>query len=312
MSYILFNYLSTSSLEVLHQKCAPKILEIVQNYIQNIIDKSNSSLTSSHIQVLNQDEISVSVYYQCIKDETTEAAYIVCFICDGNALLSPFYHELDKYTDCLLNNLGSLELFLQKWYYNSIEYVVRVTEYFKTDLSSLLYVALSRNRIDIHASDPESQIVKDTKLFISSCSLKELMYNTEVAFNFNHDPNEAVMIDFDNMIVNYETNKFCSKWAESIVETEADAFRIRQTLEDYKITSNEDMNTFRRLLHSAEADHYALFQGFEFIKLHDNGKILFELLSHESMVYSLDSLENLLNILQKFQLYKDSITSQSL
>ena len=32
------------------------------------------------------------------------------------------------------------------------------------------------------------------------------------------------------------------------------------------------------------------------------------MLSHESMVYSLESLENLLNILQKFRLYKDSVT----
>ena len=69
-------------------------------------------------------------------------------------------------------NIIKLVFSLNFRYYNSIEYVVRVTEYFKTDLSSLLYVALSRNRIDIHASDPESQIVKDTKLFISSCSLK--------------------------------------------------------------------------------------------------------------------------------------------
>ena len=50
-----------------------------------------------------------------------------------------------------------------------------------------------------------------------------------------------------------------SKWASEI-ESEFDAYVVRQKLEDYKIAANEDLNTFRRLLHLAEADHYAFFQ----------------------------------------------------
>ena len=36
------------------------------------------------------------------------------------------------------------------------------------------------------------------------------MYNTEVVFAPCSDPEDTVMIDFDNKIVNYESNKFCS------------------------------------------------------------------------------------------------------
>ena len=45
-----------------------------------------------------------------------------------------------------------------------------------------------------------------------------------------------------------------------MIESEFDAYIVRQKLEDYKIAANEDLNTFRRLLHLAEADHYAFFQ----------------------------------------------------
>ena len=186
-----------------------------------------------------------------MKDEAN--AYIVCFICDGTALLSPFYHELDKYTDGLVEHLANPEPYLVRWWanlenfnqkwnwtvislfmqdvflsnvesvevivstsclqncklqyhysinysinsklpisinfrywfypdsvlkliscrqFNCIEYVLRVVDYFKNDLSPLLYIALSRNNIDILASSPNSQIMRDTHLFISSCSLK--------------------------------------------------------------------------------------------------------------------------------------------
>lgn len=304
MSFILFS--SVPGLPVVFKQCDTKTADIVHAYLQNILAKSNSSLASSHIQALNQDGISISLYYRSVKDETN--TYIVCFICDGTALLSPFYHELDKYTDTLVEHLADPESYLLRWQFNCIEYVLRVVDYFKNDLSPLLYIALSRNNIEILASNPNSQIVRDTHLFISSCSLKELMYNTAVVFEPCTNPEEnTVMIEFDNKIVNYESNKFCSKWA-SMIESEFDAYIVRQKLEDYKIAANEDLNTFRRLLHLAEADHYAFFQGYEFIKLHDNGKILFEMLSHESMVYSLENLENLLNILQKFRLYKESVT----
>lgn len=303
MSFILFS--STNILPVVCKQCDSKTCDIVHGYLQTILAKSNSSPASSHIQALNQDNISISLYYRSVKDKEKE--FIVCFICDGTALLSPFYHELDKYTDGLAEHLENPEPYLVQWQFNCIEYVLRVVDFFKNDLSSLMYIALSRNNIDILTSNPNCQIVRDTHLFISSCSLKELMYNTAVVFAPCSDPEEIVMIDFDNKIVNYETNTFCSKWASQI-ESEFDAYIVRQKLEDYKIAANEDLNTFRRLLHLAEADHYAFFQGYEFIKLHENGKILFEMLSHESMVYSLENLENLLNILQKFRLYKESVT----
>ena len=53
-----------------------------------------------------------------------------------------------------------------------IEYVLRVIDYFRNDLPSLLFIALSRNNITIMTRDPDSQIVRDALLFISACSLK--------------------------------------------------------------------------------------------------------------------------------------------
>lgn len=302
MSYILFRCDTHAALSVICQQCEPKTLVAVQTYLQNVLSKSTSYITSSHIQALNSEGVSVSLYYRCIQDDPE--SYLVCFLGDGNTLLSPFYHELDKFTETLGEHLSAPETLLDRWYFSCIEYVLRVVDHFKADLSSLLYVALSRNSVEIYASNPSCQIVKDTHLFVSACSLKELMYNTEVVFLPSKEPTETVMIDFENKIVNYETNTFCRKWAASI-ESELDAFALRQRLEDYKITANEDMNTFRRLLHLAEADHYAFYQGYEFVKTHDNGKILYEMLVHESTVYSLVTLDNLLGILQEFRLYRE-------
>ena len=69
------------------------------------------------LQALNQDNISISLYYRSVKDEENE--FIACFICDGTALLSPFYHELDKYTDGLAEHLENPEPYLVQWLVNS-------------------------------------------------------------------------------------------------------------------------------------------------------------------------------------------------
>ena len=53
-----------------------------------------------------------------------------------------------------------------------------------------------------------------------------------------------------------------------------------------------------------------VLQGYEFVKLHDNGKILYEMLVHESTVYSLVTLENLLGILQEFRLYREGTAAE--
>merc|ERR1712029_1297254 len=97
------------------------------------------------------------------------------------------------------------------------------------------------------------------------------------------------MIDFTSKSVHYESSTFCVEWARQI-ESDGNPFSVRQALEDRKITANEDMNTFRRLLHQPETDHYAFYRGYEFVKMHSNGKVLYEMLSHESTVYSLDKL----------------------
>ena len=84
------------------------------------------------------------------------------------------------------------------------------------------------------------------------------MYNTRVVFepSTGDDP---PMIDFSTKSVLYESSTFCVEWARQI-ESDGNPFSVRQVLEDRKITANEDMNTFRRLLHQAETDHYAFYQ----------------------------------------------------
>lgn len=64
-------------------------------------------------QVLNQDDTLISLYYRSVKDN--ENSYIVCFVCEGPVLLSPFYHELDKYTDGLSEQLPDPTSYLIKW-----------------------------------------------------------------------------------------------------------------------------------------------------------------------------------------------------
>ena len=82
------------------------------------------------------------------------------------------------------------------------------------------------------------------------------MYNTSVVFE---DTEESPMIDFTSKTVHYESSTFCVEWARQI-ESDGNPFSVRQALEDRKITANEDMNTFRRLLHQAETDHYAFYR----------------------------------------------------
>ena len=71
-------------------------------------------------QALVQDEVTVSLYYRSVKDDK-DISYIVCFVCDGRALMSPFYHELDKYSDSLsliisaAENIGDAEPYLDSW-----------------------------------------------------------------------------------------------------------------------------------------------------------------------------------------------------
>eukprot|EP00116_Pleurobrachia_bachei_P000016 sb/3460278/ len=283
MSYALLSYEDgPTQLNTLYTDSDAPTLDAVKSYLCTILAKS-PTLTSSHIQTITNGGISATVYYRGLDDNQ-----VLCYIVSEHVALSPFYHELDKYTDTLVSShLEDPKPYLGKWYYVCIEYVLRVIDYFRNDLPSLLFIALSRNNITTTSPDQEgSQIVRDTQLFISACSLKELMYNTSVVFE---DTEESPMIDFTSKSVHYESSTFCVEWARQI-ESDGNPFSVRQALEDRKITANEDMNTFRRLLHQAETDHYAFYRGYEFVKMHSNGKVLYEMLSHESTVYSLDKM----------------------
>lgn len=285
----------------------------VKGYLLNVFSKSLP--TSSHVQTVSWTESEVekhaTVYYQQI---TSSPPQIICLVCEGKVSLTAFYHELDRFSDLVRDvvlekgvNDPAVKDLLNKWYSECINYVLRVVDYFRADLPRFLYMALSRNDIQITQHDGVQQRVKDTQKFLSACSLKELIYNTPVCVREAEDDDD-LMIDISGNTgkVIGSTNNFCTKWGE-MLEFESDPFVVRQIIEDYKLLSNQDMNIFRRLLRQAETDHYAFFQAYEFIRLHDNGDILLDLALHETTVYSIVGAEELLTILRDFMIKKRAL-----
>jgi len=284
----------------------------VKGYLLNVFSKSLP--TSSHVQTVSwsegeEVEKHATVYYQQI---TSSPPQIICLVCEGKVSLTAFYHELDRFSDIVrdvvlekgVTDPGVKDL-LDKWYSECISYVLRVVDYYRADLPLFLYMALSRNDIQITQQDNGNQRVKDTQKFLSACSLKELIYNTPVCVR---EAEDDVMVDLTGNTgkVIGSTNNFCTKWGE-MLEFESDPFVVRQIIEDYKLRSNQDMNIFRRLLRQAETDHYAFFQAYEFIRLHDNGDILLDLALHETTVYSIVGAEELLTILRDFMIKKRAL-----
>eukprot|EP00795_Rhopilema_esculentum_P009142 gene9142-16805_t len=167
---------------------------------------------------------------------------------------------------------------------------------------------------EIELKDLPEDIKHDLEIFISCCSLSELLQDrnlkddTELSTSLN---SQSTLANETSLVVKYSeetlelssqrTNPFCQDCVKSMRQLgQCNPFKLRQVIENYKLKVIQDMNTFKRLTKQAETDYYALYRSFAFLLTCDNGEVLLRNAKTQFDEEDSASFKDVLNVIQRF------------
>ncbi|XP_065065987.1 protein Njmu-R1-like isoform X2 [Rhopilema esculentum] len=253
--------------------------------------------------------------------EDPKRSFLVCFIAVIETGLELFQNELDNYCKQLspyihkyMESVDVSEYLkrLEAWYDSNICYIQRCFSYLSEELSTILFTVFVGDEIEL--KDLPEDIKHDLEIFISCCSLSELLQDrnlkddTELSTSLN---SQSTLANETSLVVKYSeetlelssqrTNPFCQDCVKSMRQLgQCNPFKLRQVIENYKLKVIQDMNTFKRLTKQAETDYYALYRSFAFLLTCDNGEVLLRNAKTQFDEEDSASFKDVLNVIQRF------------
>ncbi|GAB6025861.1 hypothetical protein CHUAL_011837 [Chamberlinius hualienensis] len=206
-------------------------------------------------------------------EAATRQQFIVCFLTSSTVDLEFFRCELQEFLDKFLTILNSdvnmidkvaVIKYLEKWSYVALEYTCRCVALLGLDVSVLFYLASTNGRLEIEGGTEEVQ--SDICRFLANCSIAEMMALSTSEVSDSLKANKSVtrlklIPDRSHAIEGADNDEYCKEWARLILEGEqTNPLFLKRVMENFKLLTVQSLNTFKRLLMDAEADHYSLYR----------------------------------------------------
>ncbi|XP_059156538.1 protein Njmu-R1-like isoform X2 [Physella acuta] len=243
--------------------------------------------------------------------------FVVCFISFQDGSLDIFKSEFDSYIQDLvplldkeLSQLSTrIHRYLEQWPELVLGYVTRTVQYFGNYLQHFLHAALSNASLHICGATPEEE--EDVKRFFGCCSLSKLFEKLQpdnVSVIDSNDNNDlwqlqplVITITFqEGRVVSFDKSyscQFCVNAAEKLMKMDlTNASRVRDFLEQVKLTFVQSLNKLKRFLNQAELDYYALYRSLSFLKKCGCGDLLLRYVKLDGGPEAL----NVLSVLETF------------
>ncbi|XP_060071451.1 protein Njmu-R1-like isoform X2 [Ylistrum balloti] len=228
--------------------------------------------------------------------------YIICFMALQKNSLDYFQQELDiyskgvvKYLDQQLTNIDtSVQAYLANWCEVTMDYTCRCMKILKQSSKYILYGALVDAKFQFEGMTEQQK--EDLQRFLNACNLSEILKQTDQEKReaspastgsldllvdlgeYHATPQQTLTLVLAEDVVNCSPEvctAFCKDWGKVLNKTDPNrASQIRHVLEAFKIKYIQSINTLKRLLIQAEADYYALYKSYVFIKNSGNSEIL--------------------------------------
>ncbi|XP_059156537.1 protein Njmu-R1-like isoform X1 [Physella acuta] len=199
--------------------------------------------------------------------------------------------------------------YLEQWPELVLGYVTRTVQYFGNYLQHFLHAALSNASLHICGATPEEE--EDVKRFFGCCSLSKLFEKLQpdnVSVIDSNDNNDlwqlqplVITITFqEGRVVSFDKSyscQFCVNAAEKLMKMDlTNASRVRDFLEQVKLTFVQSLNKLKRFLNQAELDYYALYRSLSFLKKCGCGDLLLRYVKLDGGPEAL----NVLSVLETF------------
>ncbi|XP_046855117.1 protein Njmu-R1-like [Xenia sp. Carnegie-2017] len=132
----------------------------------------------------------------------------------------------------------------------------------------------------------------------SNCELLKQLYLKQKEVNTLRIAESTFNFDLK---LNEEVCDICKNWANTMTGgNQNDPIFLRQVMENYKLKVIQDMNSLKRLLREAEADHYALFKAFVFLRKCPSSPIVMWHIRMEALVSMPRSICYVIAVLDEF------------
>ncbi|XP_017573822.1 protein Njmu-R1 isoform X1 [Pygocentrus nattereri] len=217
--------------------------------------------------------------------------WVVCLLGGSEKGLNLFRIELDKYVQGLQSSLtpemqnleSEVRPYLSRWYEESVMHIHRVVQLVQTNISYLLYAALSHTHVEVTGADERTKT--DVTRFIKAASLQGLVQEepstASLCKTVSEDSPTDLLIDCASSppaFTNAVSNRFCDDWIQAFINAAErfNPFLLRQILENFKLKAIQDMNNLKRFIRQAEMSHYALFRCCLFLQSCGNGDVLLQ------------------------------------
>ncbi|XP_028395611.1 protein Njmu-R1-like isoform X2 [Dendronephthya gigantea] len=263
----------------------------------------------------NQSNVVVNEHSTCCLD------FLVCFVVSETSNLYLFQQELERFCksyEASLSSLVQTEVDISKifkdlvnWYDINVLYVCRCTKLFQLELSALINTGLLGQKLSILNCNQQQK--EDIARFVDVCSLSNLLSspvkesNHKILENLEKKPKEVNTLTFSDLSFKFNFAskegicEVCNDWAKTMVEGEQDnPVFLRQVMENYKLKVIQDMNSLKRLLREAEADHYALFRSYVFLSKCVSSRIVMEHIRQEAETSMTKEICDIIEVLDDF------------
>ncbi|XP_021350018.1 protein Njmu-R1-like isoform X1 [Mizuhopecten yessoensis] len=213
--------------------------------------------------------------------------------CDPSMQEEQDTQDKSKVTE-LTNIDTSVRTYLENWCEVTMDYTCRCMKILKQSAKYILYGALVDARFQFEGMTDQQK--DDLQRFLKACNLSEILKQTDQEKReaspastgsldllvdlgeYNAAPQQTITLTLAQNMVNCSPEDctiFCEDWGKVLNKTDLNrASQIRHVLEAFKIKYIQSINTLKRLLIQAEADYYALYKSYVFIKNSGNAEVL--------------------------------------
>ncbi|XP_069124037.1 protein Njmu-R1-like isoform X2 [Argopecten irradians] len=209
----------------------------------------------------------------------------------------------------LTNINTSVRAYLENWCEVTMDYTCRCMKLLGPSVKYILYGALVDATFEFKGMTEQHQ--HDLKRFLHACNLSEILKQTDKekrgvspastgSLDLLVDLGECTSAPQQTLTLTLSQDEvtcspevcttFCEDWSKIFNKTDYHrASQIRHVLEAFKIKYIQSINTLKRLLIQAEADYYALYKSYVFIKNSGNSEILLNY-SHLDSVHEIQDV----------------------
>lgn len=284
-------------------------------------DKSNVLGTEDKNIVLGAEDKSNVI----VENDVEVVQFVICFIVSAMSGLELFQEDLDNYCNELspyldksmeATDISEYLACVDAWYEKNICFVQRCLDYFSCQLAALMCVGFCSDSVVVSPNAPE-EAQADIERFLACCNLSTLFlepsdepfvscYSSSSLQDMANLSNaEVVNIEYDEegifLLQTTKTTTFCKECVDILLHLKTpNPIQMRQVVENYKLKSIQQMNSFQRMIKAAETDYYMLYKTFLFLVSSGNVLVVLHHAKLHTCIGSNDSSRQVIEVLEQF------------